>query len=211
MARDSAFVTTGQRCSCARRLIVAAGARGDRIVDALVATIDSIATAAWNDGVDAFMGPLVSEGAAGAARAALAALEGRGARTLRPFGGPDRRSAAVVLPALTDVTGCSVPDTEMFAPMLQIHRADSFPAAIALAKDTRYGLSAGLIDGDEARWRHFRREIRAGVVNRNRPTTGAASDMPFGGLGESGNHRPGAYYAADYCAYPVASFEAPSP
>ena len=32
--------------------------------------------------------------------------------------------------------------------------------------------------------------------------------MPFGGLGASGNHRPSAYYAADYCAYPVASFEA---
>ena len=36
----------------------------------------------------------------------------------------------------------------------------------------------------------------------------AAGDMPFGGLGASGNHRPSAYYAADYCAYPVASFEA---
>ena len=46
------------------------------------------------------------------------------------------------------------------------------------------------------------------MVNFNRPTTGAAGDMPFGGLGASGNHRPSAYYAADYCAYPVASFEA---
>ena len=43
---------------------------------------------------------------------------------------------------------------------------------------------------------------------RHGPTTGAAGDMPFGGLGASGNHRPSAYYAADYCAYPVASFEA---
>ena len=65
--------------------------------------------------------------------------------------------------------------------------------------------------GDEALWTRFLNRIRAGVVNWNRPTTGAAGDMPFGGLGRSGNHRPSAYYAADYCAYPVASFEASQP
>ena len=83
-----------------------------------------------------------------------------------------------------------------------------FDAAIAEANATRYGLSAGLVSDDPAHWDRFIRRIRAGVVNFNRPTTGAAGDMPFGGLGASGNHRPSAYYAADYCAYPVASFEA---
>jgi len=39
------------------------------------------------------------------------------------------------------------------------------------------------------------------------PITGASSAAPFGGIGESGNHRASAYYAADYCAYPVASVE----
>jgi succinylglutamic semialdehyde dehydrogenase len=71
-------------------------------------------------------------------------------------------------------------------------------------------LSAGLISNESKRWDQFLNRIRAGVVNWNRPTTGAAGSMPFGGLGASGNHRPSAYYAADYCAYPVASFEAPS-
>ena len=87
----------------------------------------------------------------------------------------------------------------------------SFDEAIGLANATRYGLSAGLIGGDEALWSRFLSRIGAGVVNWNRPTTGAAGDMPFGGLGRSGNHRPSAYYAADYCAYPVASFEATAP
>ncbi|RYF94033.1 MAG: aldehyde dehydrogenase family protein, partial [Caulobacteraceae bacterium] len=73
---------------------------------------------------------------------------------------------------------------------------------------TRYGLSAGLISDDAALWTRFQQRIRAGVANWNRPTTGAAGTAPFGGLGDSGNHRPSAYYAADYCAYPVASFEA---
>ena len=47
--------------------------------------------------------------------------------------------------------------------------------------------------------------MRAGILNRNRPTAGASGSMPFGGPGHSGNFRPGAYYAADYCAWPQAS------
>jgi succinylglutamic semialdehyde dehydrogenase len=53
----------------------------------------------------------------------------------------------------------------------------------------------------------FRRHIRAGIVNWNRPLTGASSAAPFGGIGASGNHRASAYYAADYCAWPQASLE----
>ena len=110
---------------------------------------------------------------------------------------------------MADVTGIAVPDEEIFAPVLQVSRVPDFDAALAAANDTRFGLSAGLISADDALWQRFVHECRAGVVNRNRPTTGAAGSMPFGGTGESGNHRPSAYYAADYCAYPVASFEAP--
>ena len=118
------------------------------------------------------------------------------------------KGGAFVKPAIIDVTGIDVPDEEMFAPFLSVIRVPTFDAAIQAANATRYGLSAGLVSDDPANWDHFIRRIRAGVVNFNRPTTGAAGDMPFGGLGASGNHRPSAYYAADYCAYPVASFEA---
>jgi succinylglutamic semialdehyde dehydrogenase len=109
------------------------------------------------------------------------------------------------------VTGIEAPDEEIFAPVLQVKRLRDFDAAVQTANATRYGLSAGLISENEPLWRRFLARIRAGVVNWNRPTTGAAGDMPFGGLGASGDHRPSAYYAADYCAYPVASFEAPRP
>jgi succinylglutamic semialdehyde dehydrogenase len=117
-------------------------------------------------------------------------------------------SGAFVSPGLIDVTGETIPDEELFAPLLQVRRVGSFDEAVAVANATRYGLSAGLISNETGRWDHFLKRIRAGVVNWNRPTTGAAGTMPFGGLGSSGNHRPSAYYAADYCAYPVASFEA---
>jgi len=205
---QSAFVTTGQRCSCARRLIVPEGAAGDAIVEAVAALVDRLIFAPWNNEAEPYGGPLIS---ANAAQAALQALQQRidlGAKVIRASGGIEGLSGAFVKPAIIDVTGLNVLDEEMFAPFLQVIRVPSFEAAITAANATRYGLSAGLVSDDPANWDNFIRRIRSGVVNFNRPTTGAAGDMPFGGLGASGNHRPSAYYAADYCAYPVASFEA---
>ena len=204
----SAFVTTGQRCSCARRLIVEAGPRGDAVIDAVAAIMDRLTWAPWNSTPEPFGGPLISARAASQAREALRARIDMGARVIRDTGPVDGLSDAFVRPALVDVTDVNVPDEEIFAPFLSVQRVPTFDEAIAAANRTKYGLSAGLASDDPAKWDRFVNRIRAGVVNFNRPTTGAAGDMPFGGLGQSGNHRPSAYYAADYCAYPVASFEA---
>jgi succinylglutamic semialdehyde dehydrogenase len=204
----SAFITAGQRCSCARRLIVPTGPAGNAIVDAVAALTDRLRIGAWEEVPEPFMGPLISGGAAERAVAQVETLVGLGARVIRAFDGVDGRSAAFLRPAILDVTGLDVPDEEIFAPVLQVRRVADFDAALASANATHFGLAAGLISDDDALWSRFRVEARAGVVNRNRATTGASSDMPFGGIGESGNHRPSAYYAADYCAYPVASLEA---
>ena len=208
IAVQSAFITTGQRCSCARRLIVPEGPQGDAIIEAIAALSDRLIFGPWDSDPEPYAGPLIS---ARAAEAALKALQDRidmGAKVIRASGPVANLPGAFVKPAIIDVTGVDVPDEEMFAPFLSVTRVASFDAAIQAANATRYGLSAGLVSDDPKNWDHFIRRIRAGVVNFNRPTTGAAGDMPFGGLGASGNHRPSAYYAADYCAYPVASFEA---
>ncbi len=207
---QSAFITTGQRCSCARRLILPEGPRGDAIIEAVVALTERLNFAPWNSDPEPYAGPLISETAA---KGALKALQDRidlGAKVIRASGPVGNLPGAFVGPAVIDVTGVNVPDEEIFAPFLSVTRVGSFDAAVEAANATRYGLSAGLVSDDPKTWDRFIRRIRAGVVNFNRPTTGAAGDMPFGGLGASGNHRPSAYYAADYCAYPVASFEAGS-
>ena len=202
---QSAFITTGQRCSCARRLIVSDDAAGRAVIDAVAALSERLVIGPWNGGQEPFMGPLISNRAAAMALAGAKAMPGQAVRAMSAV---DGLSGAFVSPGLVDVTGETVPDEELFAPLLQVRRVGSFEEAIAAANATRYGLSAGLISNETAHWDHFLKRIRAGVVNWNRPTTGAAGTMPFGGLGSSGNHRPSAFYAADYCAYPVASFEA---
>ena len=118
------------------------------------------------------------------------------------------KGTSLLSPALIDVTGLEVPDEEYFGPLLKVYRYRDWDHALELANATRYGLAAGLIGGERADWEDFLLRIRAGIVNWNRQTTGASGDAPFGGVGISGNHRPSAYYAADYCAYPVASMEA---
>ncbi|HSH47074.1 MAG TPA: succinylglutamate-semialdehyde dehydrogenase [Halomonas sp.] len=203
---QSAYLSGGQRCTCARRLIVPQGPVGDRLLAALADTISRLKVAGQFSEEPAFYGGLVSVDAADALLAAQDELEAMGGSVLARM----RRlkeGTSLLSPALIDVTGLNVPDEEHFGPLLKVHRYANWDEAIALANDTRYGLSAGLIGGERADWDDFLLRIRAGIVNWNRQTTGASGDAPFGGVGDSGNHRPSAYYAADYCAYPVASVE----
>jgi succinylglutamic semialdehyde dehydrogenase len=107
-----------------------------------------------------------------------------------------------------DVTGIDKrPDEEYFGPFLQLIRVEDFDAAIREANNTVFGLAAGLLSDNAVLYETFYRRTRAGIINWNRPLTGASSTAPFGGVGDSGNLRPSALYAADYCAYPVASLE----
>ena len=205
---QSAYITAGQRCTCARRLIVADHA-ADALIAALTGLIDRLIVDAPFATPEPFMGPVIDNRAADRLLDAAARLEARGGRTIRALTRivPER---PFLRPGLVDVTGLTLADEEHFGPLLQVIRVPDFTAAIAAANATRFGLAAGLIGGDEALYRRFWAETRAGVVNWNRPTTGAASNAPFGGAGLSGNNRPSAWYAADYVAWPVASLEAPS-
>jgi len=207
---QSAFLSAGQRCTCARRLYLPEGAWGDAFLAQLAGAARTIRVGAWNAEPQPFMGSLISERAADAMLAAQARLLALGARPVLEM----RRleaGAAFVSPGILDVSAIAdLPDEEYFGPLLQVDRYATLDEAIARANRTRYGLSASLLSDSRAEYEHFFRRIRAGIVNWNRQTTGASSAAPFGGIGASGNHRASAFYAADYCAYPVASVESPA-
>ncbi len=204
---QSAFITAGQRCSCARRLIVPEGGAGDAIVEAVAELIGKITLGEWDADPEPFMGSLISEQAAGAVISAQDKLISMGAKAVVEARRPEGLSKAFVTPGLVELGDTEPEDKEVFGPLLSVYRAKDFVSAIERANDTKFGLSAGLVSDSADLWAEFEEGIRAGIVNWNRPTTGAASNMPFGGPGFSGNHRPSAYYAADYCAYPVARQE----
>ena len=203
----SAYLTAGQRCTCARRLIVPQGADGDRFIDELVAMVGRIRVGPPSATPEPFMGPVVSADVAHAILAGQAELVASGGRPMieATLLEPD---TGLLSPGLVDVTDVAQRrDEEIFGPLLQLIRTPDVDSAIHEATRTAYGLAAGLLSDDEALYRRFATQVRAGVVNWNQELVGASSRAPFGGIGLSGNHRPSALFAADYCSFPVASIE----
>ena len=207
---QSAFATSGQRCTAARRLIVV-----ESMYDALMAQLVPLTRKLMvGDPLgepQPFMGPVIDNDTADRLSESFLALMTAGGRPLLHM----RRTVPdlpFLSPGIIDVTDVPErPDMELFGPILQVIRVPDLDSAITEANNTRFGLSAALIGGSPDDYGRFWANIRAGIVNWNSPTNGASSTAPFGGVGLSGNHRPAAYYAADYCAYPVASTEIDQP
>ncbi|KTD00383.1 succinylglutamate-semialdehyde dehydrogenase [Fluoribacter gormanii] len=205
----SSLLTAGQRCTCARRVIIPDSHQGDDFMNHFIKTCSSIKIGPFDQKPEPFMGPVISH------EQAIKHLHSQ--KKLIESGGSHLLSMALLAentgllsPGIIDMTHFeNPPDEEIFAPLVQIYRYNHFDEAINLANQTRYGLVAGLLSNNEQHYHQFYQQVRAGLINWNKPTTGAASSLPFGGVGLSGNHRPSAYFAADYCAYPVASMEQP--
>ncbi len=205
---QSGFITSGQRCTCSRRLFIENSANGDAILEKLIAATKHIKVADSFSEDQPFMGAMISEKAALGMVAAQQQLLDMGATSLVELKHLEA-GTGFVSPGIIDVTAVKdMPDEEHFGPLIKVYRYTDFDSAINEANNTSFGLSAGLLSDDSDDYQHFLKRIRAGIVNWNRPITGASSAAPFGGIGASGNHRASAYYAADYCAYPVASVEA---
>lgn len=202
---QSAYITSGQRCTCARRLIVVDDEQGQDFIKQLSNAISGIKAAMPNEDPTAFIGPVVSNQVADQLMQAQQHLVEQGALPLAPMLRPDN-NRPLLTPGLLDVTDVvEREDEELFGPLLQIIRVETFQQAIKEANDTRFGLAAGILTDNDELWHDFYLQAHAGILNRNRPTTGASGGAPFGGVGASGNHRPSAFYAADYCAYPMAT------
>ena len=206
IAVQSAYLSAGQRCTAARRLIVEDDAEGP-LVEAICKLIDRIIVDHPHADPQPFMGPVIDLAAADHLQSQYMALMMKGGKPIRRLDRPFEERPYLT-PALIDVTDAADrPDEEMFGPVLQMIRVKDFDAAIDEANNTRFGLAASLVGGTPAMYDKFWANVRAGVINWNKPTNGAPSSAPFGGIGMSGNHRPSAFYAADYCAYPVTSSE----
>ncbi|WP_299326268.1 succinylglutamate-semialdehyde dehydrogenase [Parasphingopyxis sp.] len=206
---QSAYMTAGQRCTAARRLIVKDGEH-QPLIDAIRKIIDRIIVGPPDADPAPFMGCLIDNRSAEAVTDGFLDLMMKGGSPIAHLRRIDD-DKPFLTPGLIDVTAIEKrDDEEIFGPLLQVIRVPDFASAMQEANNTRFGLSASLLSGSPDLYNRFWAQSRAGIVNWNKPTNGASSAAPFGGIGMSGNHRPSAYYAADYCAYPVASAEAPS-
>ncbi len=206
MIIQSAYITSGQRCTCARRLIVVNHSENAGFLDELSSAISKLHVGNPLADSQPFMGTLVSSQAADSILAVQGELQAAGAIVLNEAKA-DVACCAMLTPSLVLLNGQSTTDQEHFGPLLTACVVKDLDEAIEVANRTQYGLAAGLLSDDPSAYRHFVSHIRAGIVNWNSPTTGASGKLPFGGIAASGNHRPSGYFAADYCSFPVASIE----
>ncbi|MEI6738405.1 MAG: succinylglutamate-semialdehyde dehydrogenase, partial [Pseudomonadota bacterium] len=199
---QSAYISAGQRCTCARRLYLAEGVAGDKLLQRLTSVAANLRVGTFDADPPPYMGAVISVEAAEkllAAQQQLILLGGKSLLEMKLM----QPGTALLSAGLVDVTAVvNLPDEENFGPLLQVVRYHNLDDAIVHANRSRYGLAAGLLSVNRDEYNNFERKIRAGIVNWNRPLTGASSASPFGGIGAAGNHRASAYYAADYCAYP---------
>lgn len=215
----SAFNTTGQRCTCTRRVILHRDIAA-KLVPALCKAASNLIVGDPRAAHPVFMGPIINGPARDAVLRAQAAFVRAGATVLLESTAPTGPEGGFyITPGVlqverfvpfdrtrpgTDHWTDAGADVEVFGPLLRIAVVDSLDEAIQQTNATRYGLAASIFTHDEAAAARFMTECRAGCVNVNTGTAGASSKLPFGGLGLSGNHRPAGSFALDYCAYPVA-------
>ncbi len=205
---QSAYLTSGQRCTCARRLIVTDGNEG--FLKQLEAEVRRLRIGRPDSDPQPFLGPLIQPAAVDKVLQEQEHLIDAGAVAIVPSArsplGP-----SYVTPGLIDVTNCTeTRDEEVFGPFLQVVRVRTLSEAIDHANRTRYGLVAGILTDNREDYLLFSDQVRAGLINWNRPTTGASGKLPFGGRGLSGNHRPAGYWMVDSCNEPVAVLESPA-
>ena len=212
----AAFVTAGQRCTATSRLFVTQG-----IASKLIGRIAELTRGVRVGHIlepDAFMGPVISEASRDALLAAQAKARGSGYESVvtgaalrvdYPHGFYVRPSVVRAASPELDVPGYS--DTELFGPDLAVHVVRSEEHALELAARSRFGLAAAVFTASREAFERAVDALRVGVVCWNRPTAGASGRLPFGGVKDSGNHRPAGILAGLTCTQPIGLMLAPSP
>jgi succinylglutamic semialdehyde dehydrogenase len=124
-----------------------------------------------------------------------------------PFMGPLIDEAAVKMYFDFCEAGVREGAEEIFGPNCFFIPYDDIEEAIKIVNCTPYGLAASVFTRDNDIYKLCLRDIESGLLNLNRSTVGATARLPFGGVKNSGNHRPAAVSMVDHCVHAIASLE----
>lgn len=178
---NGAYFSTGQRCTASSRLIVTSGIH-DAFVDRLSTRMAEMRVGnALDDRT--IVGPVVD---AAQLEQNLRYIEIAAAEGGHVIGGTtveQPTSGHFLSPALVVGTDnqMTVNREEVFGPVASVIKVEGFDEALAVANDTKFGLSAGICTGALAVAKHFTRHSTAGMVMVNAPTAGVDYHVPFGG------------------------------
>ena len=202
-AVNGAFFSTGQRCTASSRLIVTQAVH-DRFVAAVKQRLASLVVGDARHSAT-HIGPVVDARQLAQDQAYIAIAKAEGARL--EFGGEaiahsvQGQPGFYLQPTLFSetVNTMRINREEVFGPVASVIRVRDADEALAIANDTDYGLSAGVVTGSLKHAAHFKRYLQAGMVMVNAPTAGVDPHVPFGGRkGSSFGSREQGRYAAEF-------------
>jgi len=205
-----AFWTAGQRCSGTSRLLLHKGIY-DRFLDKFYDTAKKLSIGHWK--TNPFMGPLINADAVEKYLRFQEIAQREGAERLMRGKALDVEGhpGYYVTPSICTVESWRPESvyqkSEIFGPNVAVYRVEDFDEALKINDSTGFGLVTAIFTKKRELYEEARLRARVGIVNWNRTTNGASSRLPFGGIGKSGNDRPTAHYAVQYCTVPVASLE----
>src|SRR5215510_6086663 len=212
VAVQSAFFSTGQRCTASSRLVVTQGIH-DRFVAALTDKMKTLKVDdALKDGTD--IGPVVDQKQLEQDLMYLDVGKREGAKLA--VGGERLKRATdgyYLSPALfTETTPqMRINREEIFGPVASVIRVKDYDEALAVANDTPFGLSSGIATTSLKHAEHFKRNSAAGMVMVNLPTAGVDYHVPFGGRkGSSYGPREQGRYAVEFYTTVKTSYVSPA-
>jgi aldehyde dehydrogenase (NAD+) len=211
LSANSAFFSTGQRCTASSRLIVTDGIH-DRFVEALTQRTAKLRVGPALDAASE-IGPVVSRAQLEQDMSYVAIGKDEGAKLV--VGGSPVECATrgfYMAPALfTDTTAAMrINREEIFGPVVSVIRVRDYEAALAEANDTPFGLAAGIATTSLKYATHFKRNAQAGMVMVNLPTAGVDYHVPFGGRKESSyGPREQGHYAIEFFTMVKTAYTSP--
>ncbi|MBU1803886.1 MAG: aldehyde dehydrogenase family protein, partial [Gammaproteobacteria bacterium] len=200
LCTQSAFYSTGQRCTASSRIIVTEGIY-ERFVEAMIERIKKIKVgSALEQGVD--VGPVVSEAQLEQDLKYIEIGKQEGARLAcggeRVKCGTEGYFLAPTL-FVDSNPNMRISREEIFGPVANVVKVKDYDEALAMANDTEFGLSAGICTTSLKYANHFKRHAQAGMVMINLPTAGVDYHVPFGGRkGSSYGPREQGRYAQEF-------------
>lgn len=203
------YLTSGQRCSCTSKIVLHSSIK-DQFIDNFYQAAKKLKIGYWNE--DPFMGPLISESSVEKYLRFQEIAKREDAECLMRGKVLELdREGHYVTPSINLVKEFNpksvYQNSEIFGPNVGIFVVDDYEEAIEIVNSAGFGLVASLFSDDRSLYEKALLDARVGLLNWNRTTNGASSKLPFGGMGKSGNDRPSAHFAVNYCTVPVASLE----
>lgn len=207
-----AYMSSGQRCSCTSRIILHEKI-ADRFIEQFYQAAKKLSIGHWSE--NHFMGPLINAGAVEKYIRFQEIANRENCESLMRGKSLDlKHKGYYVTPSIHLVKKFDPKSvyqkSEIFGPNVAVYTVKDFDEAMHIVNSTGYGLVMSLFSKNQNLYKKALLEARVGLLNFNRTTNGASSRLPFGGMGKSGNDRPSANFAIQYCTVPVASLEDPT-